>query len=156
MSSTQRQQVNVVLRHFGKRVGLEKCELDERGAAQLAFDDEFVSLLLDEARGTLLLLASVGRPKADAELYGYLLDANLFWSDARGSTIARDPAGHSIVLQHQLPIAGLEPEHLEGALEKFVSAAEQLRRRLADAGASDSSDGEERLELRIAQHLLRA
>jgi hypothetical protein len=157
MRSMQWDQVNAVLEQFAARVGLEECTLDERGSAQLAFDDVFVSLLLDEERGALLLLTNVGRPQASAEIYGWLLDANLFWSGGRGATLARDPAARSIILQRPLPVAGLEPEHLEAALENFVGAAEELRRRLAQAEGSQVPDrGEERLALQLMQHLLRA
>jgi hypothetical protein len=157
MESTWRQQVNALLERFGARVGLEKCALNEQGSALLAFDDVFVSLLLNESGGALLLLASVGGPAASAEIYGLLLDANLLWSGTRGATLARDPAGHTIILQRSLQVAGLEPEHLEVALESFVCAAEKLCQllRMHDCGVS-AEDGGERLAPQFLQNLLRA
>ncbi len=157
MNSMQRHQVNAILEQFGAQVGLEECALDEHGTAQLAFDDVFVSLLLDEERGALLLLATVGRPQASAELYGWLLDANLFWLGARGATLARDPAGRSIVLQRSLPVAGLDLKQLETEFESLVGAAEELRRRLTQHEAGTTAErGEEPQALQLMQHLLRA
>ncbi len=156
MNSTQQNQVNAILEQFGAQVGLEECALDEHGTAQLAFDDVFVNLLLDEERGALLLLATVGRPQASAEIYGWLLDANLFWLGARGATLARDPAGRSIVLQRSLPVAGLDLKQFEAELESQVGTAEELRRRLAQYEAGTADGGGEPGALQLMQHLLRA
>jgi hypothetical protein len=132
MSSPLHNQVNAVLEQFGAHVGLDVCELDEDGGAQFALDDVFVSLLLDEKTGSLLLLSSIGRPEASAEVYGRLLDANLFWSGASGSTLARESASRSIVLQRSLLVAGLDLEQFESTLRGFVDTAERLRDTLAD------------------------
>ncbi len=156
MSSTQ-QQVNAILERFAAQAGLEECALDEHGTVQLAFDDVFVSLLLDEGRSALLLLATVDCPQASAEIYGWLLDANLFWSGAHGATLARDAVSRSIVLQRSLPVAGLELGPFEAALGSFVGAAEELRQRLAqgEAGASPAPhDGQG--EQQLMQHTFRA
>ena len=135
--------------------GLYDCELDERGTALLALDDVPVSLLLDEERGALLLLTTIGRPPATAETYGWLLDANLFWGGTRGATLARDAAGGTIILQWSLPFADLRAEDLESALELFVTTAEGMRKQLEqrDAGPSPEDGGD---LTPLMQHLLRA
>ena len=131
MNSTQWHEVNAAVRRFGAQAGLDDCSLDERGTALLTFDDAPVSLMLDEERRALLLLSTIGRLPARPEIYGWLLDANLFWADTRGATLAKDAAGGSIILQQSLSAAGLQPEHLEVALERFVTTVENLRRKLA-------------------------
>jgi hypothetical protein len=132
MTSPLYHQVNAVLGQFGAHVGLPGCALDDEGAAQLALDEVFVTLLLDEPAGSLLLLSPVGRPQPSSEIYGWLLDANLFWSGTAGATLARDAASGSVVLQRSLPGAGLDLEQFETALQTLVDAAERLRGRLAE------------------------
>jgi Tir chaperone protein (CesT) family len=144
MSSPLHRQVNTVLEQFGAHVGLDVCMLDEEGGAQLALDDTYVSLLLDPTAESLVFLSSIGRPEASAEIYGRLLDANLFWSGALGSTsLAREAASRSIVLQRSVPVAGLDLERFEAALEGFVDSAERLRDTLvAGEGSVDAkADG---------------
>lgn len=143
MNSTLWHEVNATVKRFAAMAGLDDCSLDDRGTALFTFDDAPVSLLLDEDRGALLLLATLGRPQARAETYSWLLETNLFWGSTRGATLARDAAGGTIILQQPLPIARLQPEELEVALERFVSTAEQMRSQLAhwDAGPSPEDNG---------------
>jgi Tir chaperone protein (CesT) family len=143
MSSPLHHQVNSVLEQFGVHVGLDICMLDEEGGAQLALDDVYVSLLLDDSAESLLFLSSIGRPEASAEIYGRLLDANLFWAGAGGSTLAREAASRSIVLQRSLPVAGLDLERFEAALQGFVESAERLRDTLVagNGSAEAQADG---------------
>jgi Tir chaperone protein (CesT) family len=143
MGSPLHHQVNSVLEQFGTHIGLDACMLDEEGGAQLALDDVYVSLLLDDTAESLVFLSSIGRPEASAEIYGRLLDANLFWSGAGGSTLAREAASRSIVLQRSLPVAGLDLERFEAALQGFVDSAERLRDTLVagDASADAQADG---------------
>ncbi|WP_129781742.1 type III secretion system chaperone [Peristeroidobacter soli] len=155
MDSTQWHEANAAVEHFGAQTGLEQCSLDERGTALLAFDDVPVSLLLDETNGALLLLATIGRPPASAQTYGWLLDANLFWAATHGATVARDVAAGTIFLQQSLPVAGLQSEHLEAALQRFVTSVEELRRRLGQTDAGPSPDDRGELTS-FMQHLVRA
>jgi hypothetical protein len=157
MISTQREEVNALLKRFGGQYGLDACALDQQGSALLAFDDLFVDVLLDEERGELLILATVGRPAPSAEIYGWLLDGNLFGLGARGMALARDPAGHSIILRRALPITSLELDQFEAALQEFLLAAESVRRRLALSEAAGTGDrAEAHLAPQLMQNLLRA
>lgn len=76
-------------------------------------------------------MSPVGRPQASSEIYGWLLDANLFWLGTAGATLARDAASGSVVLQRSLPGARLDLEQFEAALQTLVDTAERLRGRLA-------------------------
>lgn len=135
MSSPLHHQVDAVLERFATHVGLAVCALDEEGGAQLALDDVFVSLLLDEPVGILWLLSSIGRPAPAAEIYAALLDANLFGAGTDGATLAREPGSHCIVLQQGLPVAGLDLDLFETALRRLTDAAERLRAMLEGAGS---------------------
>jgi len=140
MNSTQWHEVNAAVKRFGAQVGLDDCTLDERGTALLIFDDAPVSLMLDEEHDALLLLSTIGRLPARAETYGWLLDANLFWAATRGATLAKDAGGGTIILQHSLSAAGLQPEDLEVALERFVTTVENWRRKFAQWDAVPPPD----------------
>lgn len=153
MSSTQLHTVNALLEQFGNRFGLAECALDEQGSALLAFDDVLVDLLMDEERDELLLLATVGRPAANVDLYGWLLDANLF---ARGTTFARDPANQSIILRSALPIDRLEIDGFEAALEHFIATAERVRPRLASSETVESAGSQSRPSQQLIEQFLRA
>lgn len=155
MTSTQWQEVNEIVKCFGARAGLDQCSLDDRGTALLTFDDVPVSLLLDEERGALLLLATVGRPPATAEIYGWLLDANLFWAGTRGATLSREAAAGVILLQQSLPVADLQAEALETSLERFVTTVENLRSQLGQHDADPLPNDTHELTP-LMQHLLRA
>lgn len=116
MSSILRNQVDDVLGKFAAQAGPEDLRLDEEGSAQFALDETFVSLDLDEAAGQVML-SPVGQPAAAAEIYGRLLDSNLFWSGADGATLARDSTSGTIVLLRQLPVEGLDLQGFEVARE---------------------------------------
>ncbi len=140
MNSTLTNQVNGILEQFAAQVGVASCALDEEGGLEFALDDTLVSLLLDEEKGQLLMLSSLGRPAPTAEIYGRLLDANFFWSDSAGATLARDSASRAIILQRSLVVEGLDYPVFEQALQRFVDAAERLRGTLNAEDAEDDTE----------------
>lgn len=134
MSQTTRRQIDGILDGFAARIELEGFALDADGNAQLAFDDVLVHLQLDEADDRLLMLAPLGTPGTDAaDAYRQLLDANFFWSETNGATVARDPATGAVVLMRGVQVTGLGADQFEAALQGFVNAAESLTKRLNTA-----------------------
>ena len=131
MSQTTRRQIDGILDGFAARIELDGFALDADGNAQLAFDDVLVQLQLDEADDRLLMLAPLGSPGDDAAaIYRQMLDANFFWSETNGGTVARDPATGAVVLMRGVQVTGLDAERFEAALQGFVNAAESLSARL--------------------------
>ena len=155
MNSPLHHQVNAVLERFAAHVGLSVCTLDEEGGAQLALDDVLVSLLVDDSAGTLLLLSSIGQPEPTVQTYASLLDANLFWSGTGGATLAREASSGSIVLQHALPVAGLDLDPFETALQGFVDTVEWLRAVL-EADGAPIEPAETNGRALTPQHVIRA
>ncbi|CCB66687.1 type III secretion system chaperone [Hyphomicrobium sp. MC1] len=139
MSSHLSNQVNGVLEQFGAQVGVPSCALDDEGGLEFALDNTHVSLLLDEDKGALLMLSTLGRPPATAETYGRLLDANFFWSDFDGVTLARDSISQAIVLQRSLAVEGLDYPKFEQGLQRFVETAERL---VGILGAEETQEDE--------------
>ena len=153
MADSLRRRVNHVLAEFATRVGLGTCQLDDEGGAQFAIDDVLVSLLLDDDAKALLLLASVGHPEPGAEIYGKLLDANLFWDGAGGATLARVPASGAIVLQRSLRWDDIEIGEFEAALQRFVDAAERFARRLNET--DEEAETPSTSSLTVLDHFVR-
>jgi hypothetical protein len=141
MNSANRERADRLLAEFGALIGLDGLALDEAGNAQLAFDEVFVNLDLDEARNALVATAPLGDTQAP-DVYARLLDANLFWSGTAGGTIAREPVTGSIVLLHDFPLSEHDSTSFSSALEGFVDAAETLAADIAAGGTSDRSDAD--------------
>lgn len=137
MSQTTRQQTDAILEGFAARIDLAGFALDADGNAQLAFDDVLVHLQLDEADDRLLMLAPLGLPAEDAaDAYRQLLDANFFWSETNGGTVARDPATGAVVLMQGVQVGNLDADRFEAALQGFApSASIAIPSRASEAGS---------------------
>lgn len=123
---------------LGAALGIDDLQLDENGYAALGFDDLLVNFELDEERERLLLTASLGRPEGDKlAAYELLLAANYLWQGTGGGTLALEEESGEIVLQKPLPLATLDQQALETAIEVYVDTAELWARHLA-AGSEDS------------------
>lgn len=143
MAATSRYQTDGLLTELADRIGLAGLALDSEGSAQLAFDDVFVSLQLDEDAGYLVLTSPIGEPAGDkAEAYGRLLDANHYWSATGGGTLSRQRDSGVVFLQRGLPVSGLDGAAFETELQRFVDAAEALSGSLDTVGtAEDEQEG---------------
>ncbi|CCB66698.1 type III secretion system chaperone [Hyphomicrobium sp. MC1] len=150
MNSTFIDQVNSVLKQFGEQVDLAPCALDEDGGFEFALNNTLISLLLDESRGVLLLLSSLGVPAPSADAYGQLLDANFFWAGSDGAVLARDSASKAILLQRPLPIANLDLPAFDQALQRFAAVAERVRDMLHRDEADDNLDGSKESTLAVS------
>lgn len=126
-SSLFRSHVNQILAEFATSLGVKDYELTEEGHANLELDDTPIALMLDETSGTLVLLSSLGKLEESADSYGKLLDANLFWKDTAGATLARNPDTRSIVIQRPLSVESLDYPRFCNVLLEFVQTCENLR-----------------------------
>ena len=140
MSSTFHTQVNGILEQFAAQVELDSCQLDEDSCAQFALDDILISLMLDEPAAALLLMATVGQVPATAEAYGKLLDANLFFHETAGHSLARDSGSRTIVVQRRLLLDGLDYARFEAGLQDLAAVTGRLR---AAVAADEESAGED-------------
>ncbi len=143
MSSTLHNQVNGILEQFAAQVELDSCQLDEDGCAQFALDDILISLMLDDPAAALLLMATVGQVPATAEAYGKLLDANLFFAETAGTTLARDSGSNMIVVQRRLPCDGLDITRFESGLQGIADVTERMRAAVAGEDAEAPEDDAE-------------
>jgi hypothetical protein len=126
-SSLFRLQVNHILTEFAISLGVKNYELTAEGHANLELDDVPVALMLDDTSGTLVLLSSLGKLEESPEAYGRLLDANLFWKDTAGATLARNPDTRSIVIHRPLSVESLDYPRFCNVLLEFVQTCENLR-----------------------------
>ena len=97
------------------------------GAASLDIDGIIVTVVASDA--SLVLSAEIGDPPADgaAIFSNLLLEANM----GSGPYFARIPEGAYLVVQ-RLPLALVDGESFDAALESFVNNAEKWHRILAD------------------------
>lgn len=143
----ERDQVGLLLRELGQRLGLADLDLDEDGHAALAFDDVLVDFEFDAAQeGRLLLYAYLGEPQGGepAALLRAMLEANFFWRGTGGATLSLERATGGAVLALPVAIAGLDYGTFERTLEGFVAAAETWMKRLAAAAAEPAAATEVR------------
>jgi hypothetical protein len=100
----------------------------EDGAAALDIDGIPVTLV--EAADHLAATAEIGEPPAEgrADFAEILLEANL----ESGAFFAKTRESGKYVLVRRLPLAGLDSDAFDTALEGLVNIAETWRRLLAD------------------------
>lgn len=116
-----------IIANFAKRHGVEGLSA-ENGAAALDIDGIVVTLV-DAADG-LVASAEIGEPPVEgrADFADVLLESNL----ASAAFFAKAPETGIYVLVRRLPLAGLDSDAFDTALEALVNAAETWRRLLAD------------------------
>ncbi|CCB66699.1 type III secretion system chaperone [Hyphomicrobium sp. MC1] len=140
MNANMLKNVNQLLEEFVAHAGLASLYLDDDGYAGLGVNEEFVSLMLDQANETLLLMAPVGEAPTTAEVYARLLDANLFFAETGGCTLARDPENEMIVLQLQLPLETLNVSRLETGLTTIAGVVVSVRQTLLSDNVGAATD----------------
>lgn len=112
---------------FAARHGVDGLSAED-GAAALEVDG--IAVLLSAASGELLATAEIGEPPPDgaAAFADLMLEANLD-SDA---VFAKSKENGSYLLVRRIPLASIDGEAFDAALEAFVNRAEAWRRLLAD------------------------
>lgn len=128
-----------LLAALGRAVGIEALAWDAEGCCTLRFDAVVVNLEVDPVSEQLLLYSALGEIPAEgqAELFAHLLEANLFWQDTRGGTLALDRLGHRILLTEAVPLT-LVPERFPDRVERFVETAEAWIEQLAQLQPTDA------------------
>jgi hypothetical protein len=121
-----------LIRALGHAVGIDDLDLDDGGTCTLRFDETGLTLELDESEDRLVLHAALGRLPAEgqAELLARLLEANLFWKDTQGATLALDRREDRVLLLRAVPLDA-PPAGFPGLVERFVDAAEAWREAIA-------------------------
>lgn len=127
MSDDTRTRANDLLSALGETLRIPELAFDEDGGCTLIFDDELdMHLLLDEERQSIIFHSLVGtlhgRPDR-AQWCEMLLEANLFWSDTGGATLALEPVGGDVFLLRALNPEGLESVSFQDEMEYFVETA---------------------------------
>lgn len=112
---------------FAKRHNVEDLVVVD-GIAALDIDGIVVTMLHGE--GMLVLSAEIGDPPAEgaAVFAGLLLEANLQSS----AVFAKKQDGGSYVVLRRLPLATVDGNAFDTALEEFVNLVETWRRLLVD------------------------
>ena len=119
---------DALIRALGHAVGIDDLALDDGGTCTLRFDETVLALELDEGEDRLVLHAALGPLPAEgqAELLARLLEANLFWKDTHGATLALDRGAARALLLRAVPLDA-PPAGFPGLVERFVDAAEAWR-----------------------------
>lgn len=112
---------------FAKRHGVEGLAVQD---GQTALDVDGIPVTLVETGDSLVAGAEIGEPPAEgrAVFADLLLEANLESS----SCFAKTRETGKYVLLRRLPLAGLDPDGFDAALEALVNGAETWCRLLAD------------------------
>ena len=112
---------------FAERHGIANLVSEDNTAA---LDIDGIVITLVAAGDSLSISADIGEPPSDgrAEFVELMLEANL-QSEA---FFAKAPEGGPYVLVRRLPLATLDAEAFDAALEALVNLSETWRRLLAD------------------------
>lgn len=138
-------QVQALLTELGKRIELPDLTLDEDGYAAIGVDGKYLVHVQADARGgNLVLFSEIGHLPEDraGELALKLLEANLFWKDTGGGTLALEPGSRAVVLAYQEAAGPMEYARFEQLLQGFTNAVEHWTTTFSDwqNGGADPSD----------------
>lgn len=132
-----------LLNDFAHDIGLPELALDPNGLGSLLFDDAIMlHLQLNETVGTVILFATIGTvPEQGREsFYADMLQANLFWQQTGGATLALEKSSHAAVLAYEQPLDGLDQAGFQGLIKQFLDVAEDWQSRLRDVSAGERPD----------------
>lgn len=118
---------------LGRALGLDRLDLDPRGACVLELDQQPVELCWQPAGcGVLALVGRLGTatPGGRSDLLANLLLANLFLIESGYPHAAFDPRDDRVALCLSLPVSLLQPAALAGAVRSFAQACRSLRESL--------------------------
>ncbi len=112
---------------FAKRHAVEGLAAQD---GEAALDIDGIAITLVEVEDRLVASAEIGEPPADgrADFADILLELNL---ESAAYFAKTRETGKYVLLRH-LPLARLDPEAFDAALEALVNTAETWRRLLAD------------------------
>lgn len=131
-----------LIRQFGESLDLPQLELDELNCCWLTFDDVLVCLEADENADKLLLYAPVADlPATDREaLLVSLLQANLFWRETGGGTLAVSTETQQVILQLPATLSAQTAASLGEMMDGFVTQCEHWSSKMAEMVANQETD----------------
>jgi Tir chaperone protein (CesT) family len=134
------QSFQILVRSFGLHLGLPDLTTDEDGYVALTFDEQELHLQYEEDANRVMIFTRLGEVEVDrtAEIYGMLLEANLFWRGTRGATFSVDPDPGIVFLADRQAEDGMTAETLSAWLEGFLNTATYWKNRLDVANAGGS------------------
>lgn len=135
MGMDLRTEVNELLGRLSHSLRLNRLALDEEDHCILLFDDKVIlNLELDGERSQLVVYAYLGMAPIEHKerIYEWLLQANYFWNETQGSTLALDRQTQTLVILRAFDLPLRHPENFEDELGIFVESAEHWIRKLED------------------------
>ncbi|HOB61174.1 MAG TPA: type III secretion system chaperone [Candidatus Competibacteraceae bacterium] len=138
-----RENLQSLLNGFAHDIGLSELPLDANGLGTLLFDDTIMlHLQINETTGTFILFSTIGTvPEQGREsFYADMLQANLFWQQTGGATLALEKSSQAAVLAYEQPLEGLDQAGFQGLIKQFLDVVEDWQGRLRDVGAGDRLD----------------
>lgn len=128
-------QLTQLLKDLGDAIKLPGLKPDDDGYCCLSFDEKItVHIQLDKETENLTLFAELGRVNEarKAEIFGRLLEANVFWLGTGGATIGVNTENMMATLGYQEPITHIDFQRFQQLLEGFVNTAEKWIDRLQE------------------------
>ncbi len=131
-----------LVRELGLRLGAPAMQADDSGYLALTIDDLEIHLQYEPEDDVILIFTRLSEVDVDraAEIYGMLLQANLFWQGTAGATFSVDADTGRVFLADRRHREGIAAEALDGWLEAFVNVASHWQQRLAGANAGGPLD----------------
>lgn len=142
------QQAQTLAKELAADIGLSELAFDEDNKIVLLIDGgKVLNILADDQTGGLVLFMRIGTEvAATPETSNIALRANFAWLETRGATLAIEPAGGRLVLQHQLPLHDLDYPRFRSAIERFLETADYWSAIATDSAADQEQPAEETRE----------
>jgi Tir chaperone protein (CesT) family len=134
------QSFQYLVQTFGQQLDVPDLTADEDGYVALTFDGQELHLQYEEDTRQVMGFTRLGEVEVErtAEIYGMLLEANMFWRGTRGATFSVDPDPGIVFLADRRPEDDMTAESLSEWLEGFLNTATYWKKRLDVANAGGS------------------
>jgi len=123
-----------ILNAFGKEIGIPDLEFDENGTCSLIFDDIVVNLEKNAESGKLFIYSSLGAIPSNRKeaFFKTLLEANAFFKDTGGGTLAIDDQSNIVLFLYQVHIGTLDQGSFSKTMENYINIVEHWTTRIKE------------------------
>lgn len=129
-----------LMRQLAGKMGLSELT-PEDGTVAITIDDIPFGFIVDNAAGTLTLVADIGQQPgaADRPLGAMMLKANFLYEALQGAVLFLNPDNEAFGIEQRFRLVDLDADGLYRHVERLANLADEWRRIVAGYGVAEKA-----------------